>query len=57
MDIKALVTEINQTYGWVSDLHENGSYAYVTAKVYRGVFIPTAIYVKGEKVITIHLDS
>ena len=57
VDIKALVTEINQTYGWASDFHENGSYAYVTAKVYRGVFIPTAIYVKGEKVITIHLDS
>ena len=57
VDIKALVTEINNTYGWASNFHENGSYAYVTAKVYKGVFIPTAIYVRGEKVITILLKN
>lgn len=30
---------------------------YVTAKVYKGAFIPTAIYVEGEKVITIYSES
>ncbi|MBQ4348092.1 MAG: hypothetical protein IJC79_00555 [Clostridia bacterium] len=57
VDIKALVTEINKTHGWASNFHENGCYAYVTAKVYKGVFIPTAIYVRGEKVITLNKDT
>ena len=57
VDVKALRKEINESYAWASDLHENGSFAYVTAKVYKGVFIPTAIYVRGEKVITILLKS
>lgn len=54
VDVEQLKKEINETYGWASNFHENGCYAYVTAKVYMGMFIPTAIYVKGEKVITIH---
>lgn len=56
VDIRALMDEINKTHGWASNMHENGCYAYVTAKVYKGVFIPTAIYVKGEKVITISVE-
>lgn len=57
VDVKALMSEVNKTHGWTSNFHENGCYAYVTAKVYKGVFIPTAIYVKGEKVITIHVEN
>ncbi len=29
--------------------------AYLTAKIYKGVFIPTAIYFRGEKIISINL--
>ena len=29
--------------------------AYVTAKVYKGMFIPTAIYLDGEKILTISI--
>ena len=29
--------------------------AYVTAKVYKGIFIPTAIYLDGEKILTISI--
>ena len=29
--------------------------AYLTAKIYRGVFLPTAIYFRGEKIIDITL--
>ncbi len=57
VDVKALMSEVNKTYGWATNMHENGCYAYVTAKVYKGVFIPIAIYVKGEKVITLHKDD
>ncbi len=57
VDVKALKKEIREAYAWASNLHENGCFAYVTAKVYKGVFIPTAIYVKGEKVITIHAEN
>lgn len=57
VDVKALRKDIRESYAWASDLHENGSFAYVTAKVYKGVFIPTAVYVRGEKVITINVKS
>ena len=34
--------------------YNGGNVVYVTAKVYRGVFIPTAIYTDGVKVITLN---
>ena len=30
---------------------------YITAKAYKGIFIPTAIYYEGEKIIIFHIES
>lgn len=35
--------------------YANETTSYITAKVYKGIFIPTAIYYNGEKIITISL--
>ncbi len=37
------------------DFNWNDSSCYLTAKVYKGIFIPTAIYYEGTKIITISL--
>ncbi len=34
---------------------ESREFPYLTAKIYKGVFLPTAIYFKGEKIIDIFL--
>jgi hypothetical protein len=34
---------------------ETFEHAYLTAKIYKGLFLPTAIYFKGEKIIDINL--
>lgn len=57
VDVKQLKSRIRQAFSWTSDIHENSSFAYVTAKVYKGVFIPTAVFIEGEKVITINNES
>lgn len=53
VDIEALKSKIRKTYGWAESIFSEKCEAYVVAKVYKGVFIPTAVYVDGEKVITI----
>ncbi len=53
IDVKTLQSKTRKAFGWASDLFTEKCEAYVTAKIYKGVFIPTAIYVDGEKVITI----
>ena len=35
--------------------NENYEHAYLTAKIYKGIFLPTAIYFKGERIIEINL--
>ena len=49
VDIAALHRKINRIYRW--DIEKPEGF-YVTAKVYKGVFIPIAIYIEDQKVIT-----
>lgn len=48
-----IIADIRSEYSWFNRKDENKTYAYVTAKIYKGVFIPTAIYFNGIEVITI----
>lgn len=48
-----IIADIRSEYSWFNRKDENKTYAYVTAKIYKGVFIPTAIYFNGVEVITI----
>lgn len=48
-----IIKRIRKEYSWFNRNDENKTYAYVTAKIYKGVFIPTAIYFNGIEVITI----
>lgn len=48
-----IVRELHQRYFWYNRNDENKEYAYLSVKVYKGIFIPTAIYYKGEKIMTI----
>ena len=48
-----VIKRIRKEYSWFNRNDENKTYAYVTAKIYKGVFIPTAIYFNGIEVITI----
>ena len=50
---RSIITDIRSEYSWFNRNDENKTYAYLTAKIYKGVFIPTAIYFNGIKVITI----
>ncbi len=47
--------ELRREYSWVNKDKEDREPAYLTAKIYKGVFIPTAIYFRGEKIISINL--
>ena len=48
-----IIRKISREYSWFNRNDEYKTYAYVTAKIYKGVFIPTAIYFNGIEVITI----
>lgn len=48
-----IIRKISREYSWFNRNDEYKTYAYVTAKIYKGVFIPTAIYFNGVEVITI----
>lgn len=49
-----IVKELRQRYLWYNRKDENKEYVYLSAKIYKGIFIPTAIYYRGEKVIEIN---
>lgn len=51
--VRSIISDIRKEYSWFNRKDENKTYAYVTAKIYKGLFIPTAIYFNGIKVITI----
>lgn len=53
VDVSALQEELSDENKYIG----NGKTAYITAKVYKGIFIPTAIYYKGEKILTIDADA
>ncbi len=53
IDTYDIITELRNQYSWFNRNDENREYAFVTAKVYKGLFIPTAIYFRGEKILTI----
>lgn len=36
---------------------EEREYVYLTAKIYKGIFIPTGIYFRGEKIIEINMQN
>ncbi len=55
--VSQVMEKVYAAYAWASDMHENGCFAYVTAKVYKGAFVPTAVYVEGEKILTIHPEN
>ncbi len=48
---REMMNRIRSEYSWFNRNDSNRNYAYVYAKVYKGVFIPTAIYFEGLKVI------
>lgn len=50
-EIKAV---LRREYSILKD-KEDREPAYLTAKIYKGLFLPTAIYFKGEKIIDINL--
>ena len=52
--VRYTMNEMRKAYAWYNKNDENREYAYVTAKVYKGRFIPTAIYFNGIKVLTIN---
>ena len=52
-NVRDIIRKISSEYSWFNRKDENKTYAYVTAKIYKGVFIPTAIYFNGIEVITI----
>lgn len=54
IDIQRTIRKIKSEYSWFNRKDENKTYAYLTAKIYKGVFIPTAIYFNGVKIITIN---
>ena len=51
--VRSIISDIRSEYSWFNRNDEYKTYAYVTAKIYKGVFIPTAIYFNGIEVITI----
>lgn len=51
-----VINEIRKEYAWYNRNDADRKYAYVAAKIHKGVFIPTAIYFEGLKVITIIND-
>lgn len=52
-NISTLITSINKEYYALSTKDEVRNPAYVSVKIYKGIFIPTAIYFNGEKILTI----
>ncbi len=56
VDVRALINELRNQYSWFNRKDENRIYAYVTAKIHKGIFIPTAVYFGDIKVLTINID-
>lgn len=53
IDVNALKEQLRREFN-ISDASQREP-LYLTAKIYKGIFIPTAIYFKGEKIIDIKL--
>ncbi len=53
MNTREIIRRINSEYSWFNRNDEDKTYAYLSAKIYKGIFIPTAIYFNGIKVISI----
>lgn len=53
VNVRDLINEVRKEYSWFNRNDENRIYAYVTAKIHKGIFIPTAIYFGDTKIITI----
>ncbi len=56
IDVQALIKELRSQYSWFNRNNENRIYAYVTAKIHKGIFLPTAIYLGDIKILTINID-
>ena len=54
VNVMKTITDIHRQYNWFNRNDPNREYAYVTAKIYKGMFIPTAIYFRDQKIITIN---
>ncbi len=52
--VRYTLNKLRKEYAWYNKNDEDRKYAYVSAKIYKGRFIPTAIYFEGIKVITIN---
>ena len=50
-----LKRDLRNEYSHFKGDEETFEHAYLTAKIYKGLFLPTAIYFKGEKIIDINL--
>ncbi len=54
INVQKTIRDINRHYNWFNRNDTDREYAYVTAKIYKGMFIPTAIYFRDQKIITIN---
>ena len=54
VNVMKTITDIHRQYNWFNRNDPDREYAYVTAKIYKGMFIPTAIYFRDQKIITIN---
>ena len=54
IDTESTIRDIHKAYNWFNRNDPDREYAYVTAKIYKGMFIPTAIYFRDQKIITIN---
>ncbi len=50
-----LKRDLRNEYSHFKGDEKDFEHAYLTAKIYKGVFLPTAIYFRGEKIISIEL--
>lgn len=57
IDAVVLMNEIRSNFLWLNRNNKYNPGVYVTAKVHKGIFIPTAVYYGEVKVITIHLSA
>ena len=53
-DVTRLIYDVNSLH---AENVKNPEGFYMTAKVYKGIFIPTAIYFDGEMVISFHIEK
>ncbi len=54
-DKGGLKRDLRNEYSHFKEDEETFEHAYLTAKIYKGIFLPTAIYFRGEKIIDITL--